>query len=231
MTTDRPAHLATPPLDRDLFCLKCAYNLRGLSGDPVRCPECGNLNPLGDAEIPAAMVSARLRRMETAPCVCVALVLASVPPAIPLSVLILAALSEPPGDWVGWLCCFGIAETILLSAWSASVAAFRRSCGGKPGWLGLLALYHALGIGAAVSIFVLPLGVGHFANRPRTGAGLAALVVIGALLTLVLGVLLVGRLHRLLRERMEALQREVAVELLREESRRRAGRTPHGRPS
>ena len=31
----------TPPaLDEDLYCFTCGYNLRGLPGDPVRCPEC-----------------------------------------------------------------------------------------------------------------------------------------------------------------------------------------------
>lgn len=32
----------TSEIDFDLFCLTCGYNLRGLRGDPVRCPECGD---------------------------------------------------------------------------------------------------------------------------------------------------------------------------------------------
>lgn len=31
--------------DTDRYCRLCGYNLRGLSGDSVRCPECGKLNP------------------------------------------------------------------------------------------------------------------------------------------------------------------------------------------
>lgn len=30
------------PIARNTPCPKCGYNLRGLAGDPVRCPECGN---------------------------------------------------------------------------------------------------------------------------------------------------------------------------------------------
>ena len=37
----------------DVFCLNCGYNLRGLTGDPVRCPECGHSNPLAEAVLPA----------------------------------------------------------------------------------------------------------------------------------------------------------------------------------
>src|SRR3989442_10695322 len=33
--TEKPAK----PEDIDLYCLECGYNLRGLSGDPRRCPE------------------------------------------------------------------------------------------------------------------------------------------------------------------------------------------------
>jgi hypothetical protein len=57
--------------DIDLYCLKCGYNLRGLSGDPRRCPECGAMNPVGEMEVPAEMIRAQLRAMETGPAVCV----------------------------------------------------------------------------------------------------------------------------------------------------------------
>ena len=47
---DEPTSPAVSRDDRDLYCLQCGYNLRGLSGDPRRCPECGHMNPLGDIE-------------------------------------------------------------------------------------------------------------------------------------------------------------------------------------
>ncbi|MHC4443198.1 MAG: hypothetical protein ACYTF1_09325 [Planctomycetota bacterium] len=57
--------------DIDLYCLQCGYNLRGHTGDPRRCPECGSLNPVGDLVLPAPLIKAQLRRMETAPTLCV----------------------------------------------------------------------------------------------------------------------------------------------------------------
>src|SRR5262249_22782403 len=55
----------------DLYCLACGYNLRGLSGDPRRCPECGHLNPVGDLMVPASEIAKQLTAMETIPVVCV----------------------------------------------------------------------------------------------------------------------------------------------------------------
>jgi hypothetical protein len=35
------ANAEVPPLEIDVACPGCRYNLRGLFGDPLRCPECG----------------------------------------------------------------------------------------------------------------------------------------------------------------------------------------------
>src|SRR5437870_5646396 len=60
-------------IDEDLYCLTCGYNLRGLPCvDPARCPECGEMNPLGDVLIPAEWIRTALRAMETSPTMCVA---------------------------------------------------------------------------------------------------------------------------------------------------------------
>lgn len=37
-----------PVIETDALCRRCDYNLRGLAGDPVRCPECGQVNSLAD---------------------------------------------------------------------------------------------------------------------------------------------------------------------------------------
>ncbi|MEW6251050.1 MAG: hypothetical protein AB1716_10415 [Planctomycetota bacterium] len=212
---ENDARTDTPPLDHDLFCLSCAYNLRGLSGDPVRCPECGDLNPLGDAEIPAAMVAARLRRMETAPCVCVAAALLGVCFSLPLVLLPLH-----PDLAV----CVGVFELLMLGGWIVGVAGFRRSCAGKPGWLSILGLYHLIGFTVAACMVALLL---FFSWRAIFLGldGLWFLILLGACALATLAVCSAMRpVHRLLTRRMHVLQREVAVTLLREESRRRVSR-------
>ena len=44
--------------DADFYCLHCAYPLRGLPGDPIRCPECFCLNPR------SKLLVVRIRRFE-----------------------------------------------------------------------------------------------------------------------------------------------------------------------
>src|SRR5436190_17701296 len=46
-------------------CLHCGYNLRGLAGDPVRCPECFHNNPRNQIIGPAVMTR-RLRELQGA---------------------------------------------------------------------------------------------------------------------------------------------------------------------
>ena len=53
--------------NRNLYCFGCGYNLRGLSGDPRRCPECAKLNAMVDLEVPAEMINRTLRRIQTGP--------------------------------------------------------------------------------------------------------------------------------------------------------------------
>ncbi|MFQ5461023.1 MAG: hypothetical protein ACE5E5_00175 [Phycisphaerae bacterium] len=68
----------TPRDDRqDLFCLHCGYNLRGLSGDPRRCPECGRQSAVADMLIPADQIRKALRRLETGPALATSVVLIS----------------------------------------------------------------------------------------------------------------------------------------------------------
>lgn len=54
----------------DLYCLECGYNLRGQSGDPRRCSECGHHNSVEDLEVPAKLIRRALRQLESGAALC-----------------------------------------------------------------------------------------------------------------------------------------------------------------
>jgi hypothetical protein len=83
-------------IEHDLFCLECGYNLRGLHGDPVRCPECGYDNPVGLLEVLAARITEHLRRMETSLVTCVASMLVAAPTTAMLVVIAAQPQRGPP---------------------------------------------------------------------------------------------------------------------------------------
>ena len=196
----------TPPSveDIDLYCLQCGYNLRGQCGDPRRCPECFYLNPVGDLEIPAAVITAQIRRMESAPAGCVGMVLVGVPLLIP-------AMLASPGFIVG--------GAIALALWIRLVVRFRFYCMVKSGWRLALVKYHVYGLAFSVAILVVPLlgivlteseqpWLDHPAAFP-----VMVCVVIGLGLLVILGA---GPTHAKLKAILEPLQREVAVTLARD---------------
>ncbi len=222
-----PGQTATAPrepLDRDLYCLKCGYNLRGLAGDPVRCPECGNLNPMGDALPPAQVITAKLREMENAPVLCIAAILTS-------------AVFQTLFWYVWSFGARGMAHDVFfvlglfafgpLAAWLGGVLRFRWSCMRKHGWFGALVQYHLCGLSACLLIFTvmgtatwLLWSVGHLRWSTSYLVYLATLAALFALL--IAGVRYVVRpIYRGLRETLDRLQREVAITVARDERRRR----------
>jgi hypothetical protein len=50
-------------LDRDVYCPGCRYNLRGLTGDPLRCPECGRASTRADLFPAADQAAARFQEL------------------------------------------------------------------------------------------------------------------------------------------------------------------------
>lgn len=205
----------------DLYCLTCGYNLRGLAGDPVRCPECGNSNPRGDIELPAPVIRDQLRRMETGPALSVAML---------LLIMIMAAvlLFAPPGVRGSFLPSFGVIGLMSMLGWAGAVRHFARSCLHQPGWAGTLARYQAAG---AVGIAALILGIFGCSwmltrlTGVRVGAAVPTVYYWGVLLLalVVAGLLrLTWRpLQRFAKGDMETLQRSVAVEVARRELRQR----------
>lgn len=215
----------TPSLDRDLYCLTCGYNLRGLAGDPVRCPECGNLNPIGDVEIPAPIIKAQLRRMETSPAACLAAILFGLPVHIFFWSLVAAGALEDQGVW-GIVSCIGLAALAAVGLWLEGCRRFRDSCLRKPGWGTALLMYHVHGLAVLVSTIAgVPLFIVlmvRFADRYIAAFPSSEFVWI--LVGLVLGgpavYFWVRWLYRLATARLIPLQREVAVTIARDRARR-----------
>ncbi|MCK4341416.1 MAG: hypothetical protein KAY37_06805 [Phycisphaerae bacterium] len=231
MSDAAPEPEAARALDRDLYCLTCGYNLRGLSGDPLRCPECGHLNPVGDVEIPAEIITQRLRKMETSPALCVGAMLFGVP----LQVAFWSELwIELHSRWFALdsLVSLGIPAFGLVFVWVLFAARFRSSCLGKPGWVGALAKYHFYGLlfgGLTLGVMVFGAGNPWWGRGPNTNS----LDYLVGMLLLFIAVILavhtgVKALHRRLTASMRILQREVAVTIAREETRKRMARQRRG---
>ncbi len=210
-------------IDTDLYCLHCGYNLRGLSGDPVRCPECGNLNPIGDVEIPAPIIKKQLRRMETAPAVSMLGLLFLLPA---LGFLALVLCDQGP-VYAETAACFGVQGTIGGIVWVVGIARFRSSCLGRPGWLAALLRYQLV-----ASVFAgLVLVVFLFATYSMMEQGWRLNRYLGEewpciALPLLFAAVIAGIIwglrpvHRWLKGPMEQLQREVAVKIARDRVRR-----------
>jgi hypothetical protein len=221
---------AAPPIDPqdpdiDLYCLHCGYNLRGLPGDPRRCPECGRLNPIGDLAVSAEAITGQLREMEATPAQCVGLSLFIVPGLLAFG----TELTSSGGFDLGFVSCCIPVLIAALALWTHRAVKFRASCLGKPGWGSTLARYHLVGLSAcAVVVFgiVLTTSLMDFAisrGRRSCASGMAYLLLLAILGLVVFSLMFkYGRwLQRLARGNMDALQREVAVDMAREHHRRR----------
>lgn len=127
--------VATAPdgaIVENIYCLQCGYNLRGLSGDPVRCPECGEKNSLGSAAIPARHIEKALRNMETAPAWCAVF---SVLAALFLTLASLRISSESVRN-----CLTGGTVSVLVWWWLCRKT--KSEFNGQPGWRRILISFH-----------------------------------------------------------------------------------------
>lgn len=222
-----PISAYTLDTNTNVYCLECGYNLRGLPGDPRRCPECGHLNPMSLAQLPASAIQEELRRMETNPAVCVGMVLVGGP--LTVLALSLVALDYPHVEPES-LVCPAIPISISLGIWSVCARGFRRSCRGRPMWKSALWRYHcyALGLCALVAgLMLLPITCYNLLDARARADGNWYLVgcVAFTFAAVVALIFLVGsRVHRRLKETLAPLQREAAVEIALEVLHRRLAR-------
>ncbi len=214
-------------LEVDLPCLKCGYNLRGLAGDPVTCPECGLVNPLGLRKIPEAVIRSRLRAMELP--LAVSTIAATI--AITSFCLVVACVVLNEFTRVVSVVCLGSPGMAASAAWIWGRLRFAKQCRQQRGFVGVFYGYHAwaMGIGAlALAPVVLSICCIVWYNAVRAhydeAAGLGFAIF---LLTFVCaGGVFAGwrRWRRWMHECVEPMERETAVKMEREELRRRLSR-------
>lgn len=200
--------------ERDLYCLRCGYNLRGLAGDPIRCPECAFDNPVGDVELPAPLIRARLRAMETMPALALLVFLAM---CLATVLVFFNVFMRGFGGGVGEILMILV---LLALAWSGLLARYRNSCMAKSGWLAALALYHIAGV-ACVLVIMVSMGLVLRIALLLMPARPAVLTLAGSLPLILAVPWLFRGVHARAVRRMHAVQREVAVQLARDDARRR----------
>lgn len=200
-----------------LFCLSCGYDLRGLQGDPIRCPECGRQNLVEDLQIPGALVSKQLRSLETMP-----------------TLAVLGMFGSAAGLFIVCVGRMPFGTLLLVFApllWVYAIWRFARSCSSKRGWANVLMWFHLtaicwLGIWALVCIVLFVL----------VDAGSRSAVIVlaaAALTTSLLGPLLGSGKRRvrfrgpywLAQQKLRSFGLELAVELAKREM---AARGPDG---
>jgi hypothetical protein len=134
-------------------CPQCGYSLRGIDGDPVRCPECGSLTLRADLQMPFAEIGRALRTLITPAST------AFIAGAWWIAVLTLGAVggflaSREKATIVIVLAAPGLIAWWLLTRW------FGKRCGRAPGWRRTLANIHlryllflvVLGISTALAL-------------------------------------------------------------------------------
>jgi hypothetical protein len=190
-------------VDEDIYCLTCGYNLRGLYGDPVRCPECGEWNNLGTVRIPAKHIQRALREMETAPTLCVAcgvIVVGCAPLALIADRLELA--------------CLSLVDMLALAGYGYCLVRTKNVYGPETRWWEILFRFHL-----ATLLFVLPisiitwmmLGFNRLSSTPfeRPRTLLLSLLILPLLLVAI-------SVHKRTQNLIASLHREAAVRIARE---------------
>jgi hypothetical protein len=177
----QPYDSASLPLDEDLYCLTCGYNVRGLTGDPVRCPECGDEHELQLLRAPAWAIRVAINHMEAAPTRCVMCA------AFACLSLGTALLMYGPGRGDrGLIAGAVICAALFTAAWPFAFLAARKALAGQPGWTRVVTDFHAA---AALCTLWYPLLLAYasatglrFARLPPAIGWVILLACVGAII-------------------------------------------------
>ncbi|MBI5863919.1 MAG: hypothetical protein HZB38_05325 [Planctomycetes bacterium] len=127
------------PVDSSIRCLHCDYSLRGLDGDPIRCPECGQITMRAEADVRRRRLRiAHDKALFSAAFLTLGLVVAAV------------AIFNPPA----FACACVLAIPWLITTTNvARMLRFRR------GWAAAYAKHQLLLVAAAFAVLALIFGL------------------------------------------------------------------------
>lgn len=201
---DRETSADCGGVNSNRYCLGCGYNLRGLSGDPIRCPECGRANSAKELDLPARTISAQLKQLETASANSVFTVLG----LMTYGFLIPWLIRFVGIDRIQVLAYAG-GFVVLACAWVYSLRESRKSCENHPQWGGAILRYHLFGLAMIVGCLVVGAGTIWFVIRsarsiyPFLAIPAAAIAII----------IFVRRMYAAAVRDMHPLQRAMAVRI------------------
>ena len=206
-STNAPYADPAPPsaiaIDEDLYCLGCGYNLRGLCGDPVRCPECGELNDRTELGIPQPVIKAALKQMETAPTVCVGCLM------LFLLFVSLTVITFTHGAFDVALVLAGLSLACVV-AWPIARSWVRQSFSDQNEWPAMLGEFHVAGVLSTLwyPMLLVFAFVSDRADFRIPGVFLLIVLALGAVL------LMIGlRIYRKARGRILVMKRASAVRI------------------
>ena len=208
----------------DLYCLECGYNLRGLSGDPRRCPECGYLNPVGELGLTAEAVSRQLRGFENAPMLCVVSMLCAAP-AILMVIWLKRGLWFRGGGGSAEACVV-VSSVAAVVGWIVGTAKFYEFSLGKAGWIAALFKYHIYALMMIAVVVAAYVGWQGLIGMMFGPLSVRPIPVLHSLLMLAFtaGVIVairwvLPRLHRRFRGDTLFLRREITIAIARNQIR------------
>ncbi len=202
-----------PSVDQlDLFCASCGYNMRGLSGHPRTCPECGIENTIRDLLLPEPLVTKSVSTLESLPTTCV---VGTCTTCLGMALAALAIFNKAPTIATIWVSILATISGAGLSFFSTN--AFARSCNHAANWRSLLISFHLVFLAGVATIAAFACAL--YLSSLLGFAGLLCLSP--AVVILIVGSRIIYDQHKKLQTKLRGLQRHSAIKLARKHLERR----------